>query len=527
LVTGQSSGNYDYDDIGNLIQDSQEGLSNIVWNVYGKIESVTHNTSSGKHDLEFRYNSKGERIMKIEKPRSTTSPYGPLDQSNWIYTLYERDAQGNVLATYNLTYTPQGGSLYTKNLTLLENDIYGSSRIGIYKRSTENISNNSILFTADITTTTGVFTNINTNPPNPIFNQKNIYSFTLNNNYGQKRYELVNHLGNVMNVVSDNKVGQVSSGAITYYKADPYRATDYYPFGQVMTDRNFANDEGTYRYGFNGMESDDEINGSPGTAYTALNWEYDPRLGRRWNIDPKYKSFLSPYAAFSNNPIINVDPFGDDDYYSRNGAYLGRVGEGDAVRIISKATYVTVRDNQGTTADFEAASHVAKFQDINQEDYLKNTHIGSKNAGREKGAFIVLDLTDAENPIIKYVPNHGKGTAHSLEVPVKTGTIDGDPVTYIKNPDGSYDPKIKVLGSVHGHIDDEKVGGVTETNNGEEGNDKKTAIDSQAPVYAVDAEHVHKVDQHGTVRNNKSLKTNVLKDALETHGNKPADPPKK
>ncbi|HKC68652.1 MAG TPA: RHS repeat-associated core domain-containing protein, partial [Bacteroidia bacterium] len=309
LVSGQllSPANYDYDDIGNLVQDNQEGLSNIVWNVYGKIESVTHNTSSGKHDLEFRYDSKGNRIMKIDKPRSSTTPYGPLNQSNWVYTIYERDAQGNVLATYELKYIAQGGSLYSKSLTLLEHDIYGGKRIGLYNRSTENISNNSLLFTGDLTT--GVFTNINTNPPDPIFSQKNIYSFGLTNNYGQKRYELVNHLDNVMNVVSDNKIGQVSGTTIAYYKADPYRATDYYAFGQPMADRNFANDEGTYRYGFNGKEQDDEVHGQAGGSYDFDARMYDPRLGRWLSIDPCFKRYSanSPYTYALNSPIILFD----------------------------------------------------------------------------------------------------------------------------------------------------------------------------------------------------------------------------
>ncbi len=66
---------------------------------------------------------------------------------------------------------------------------------------------------------------------------------------------------------------------------------------------------GSYRYGFNGQEKSDEIKGS-GNSYTAAFWEYDPRLGRRWNRDPIYKN--SPYEAFGGNPIIYADPMGLD-----------------------------------------------------------------------------------------------------------------------------------------------------------------------------------------------------------------------
>lgn len=62
----------------------------------------------------------------------------------------------------------------------------------------------------------------------------------------------------------------------------------------------------------NGQEKDDEIVGS-GNMYTAEYWEYDARLGRRWNRDPVDKPWMSPYHAFSNKPIMNVDPNGATD----------------------------------------------------------------------------------------------------------------------------------------------------------------------------------------------------------------------
>lgn len=46
--------------------------------------------------------------------------------------------------------------------------------------------------------------------------------------------------------------------------------------------------------------------------YTALSWEYDARLGRRWNVDPVVKPWESSYASFSNNPLMYVDPSGLD-----------------------------------------------------------------------------------------------------------------------------------------------------------------------------------------------------------------------
>ena len=68
----------------------------------------------------------------------------------------------------------------------------------------------------------------------------------------------------------------------------------------------------SYRYGMNGQENDDEITGNHGTHTSAEFWEYDTRLGRRWNTDPIVKYWESPYAAFAGNPIVYADPNGAD-----------------------------------------------------------------------------------------------------------------------------------------------------------------------------------------------------------------------
>ncbi len=44
--------------------------------------------------------------------------------------------------------------------------------------------------------------------------------------------------------------------------------------------------------------------------YTAEFWEYDAKIGRRWNLDPVIKVHESLYACFANNPITYVDPDG-------------------------------------------------------------------------------------------------------------------------------------------------------------------------------------------------------------------------
>lgn len=61
-----------------------------------------------------------------------------------------------------------------------------------------------------------------------------------------------------------------------------------------MPGRNYQSST-AYRYGMNGQEKDDEI--AQG-IYTAMYWEYDIRIGRRWNLDPKPFVGISYYSCF-------------------------------------------------------------------------------------------------------------------------------------------------------------------------------------------------------------------------------------
>jgi hypothetical protein len=81
-----------------------------------------------------------------------------------------------------------------------------------------------------------------------------------------------------------------------------------YAFGMAMPGRSYQSSSG-YRYGMNGQEKDNEIFEG---AFTAEFWEYDSRIGRRWNVDPVVKPWESSYACFSNNPIWFSDVNGDD-----------------------------------------------------------------------------------------------------------------------------------------------------------------------------------------------------------------------
>jgi len=256
IKKGQSTGNYQYDAIGNLTSDASEGISNIDWNVYGKIKSIT----KGSGTITYTYDAAGNRISK---------------KVNNKYTFYVRDATGNIMSIYE-----KGDTLKQKEINL-----YGSSRLGVYN--------------VDIDVQT-----CNTVSPE-------VVTFTR----GKKFFELTNHLGNVVVTVSDKKIGHdAGNGTIDYYTADVISAQDYYPFGSLMPGRKYSIANKHYRYGFNGKEKLDEIEGE-GNAYDFGARIQDPRLGGRFfSVDPHAASYphASPYSFVENNPISRIDPEGKD-----------------------------------------------------------------------------------------------------------------------------------------------------------------------------------------------------------------------
>jgi hypothetical protein len=132
-------------------------------------------------------------------------------------------------------------------------------------------------------------------------------------------------LGNVMATVSDRKIAhRNNSSMIDYYIADVISAQDYYPFGMIMPGRVLTSGNG-YRFSFNTQEKADEIAGA-GDHTTAMFWEYDTRLGRRWNLDPVYNASESRYSVNADNPIYYTDPFGD--FKTKFGAWLYKIGHG-------------------------------------------------------------------------------------------------------------------------------------------------------------------------------------------------------
>ncbi|MCH2229647.1 MAG: hypothetical protein MK105_04820 [Crocinitomicaceae bacterium] len=310
LNSGQTNNNYEYDNIGQLTSDNQEDIEEIIWTVTGKVKEIHFETGSNKNNLKFIYDALDQRIAKLE--------YLDDAKQNIKYTYYNYDAQGNVMSTDsriqefiginsgNLNYN----DVYSNN----EFMIYGASRLGVARKNNVLVSalisipapNN-----GDLEFETGF-----------IWSNLTVATYDKTQRIvGDKYYELSNHLGNVLEVISDRKIGYdlgvydgpfgnlLSSNLdaeFDVYTADVISYSDYYPYGMLLPGRHGQAESGDYRYGFQGQEMDDEIKGEG----NSVNYKYrmhDPRIGRFFAIDPLAPSYPhnSPYA-FSENVVINA-----------------------------------------------------------------------------------------------------------------------------------------------------------------------------------------------------------------------------
>lgn len=199
-IDNQTGGNYAYDQIGNLIKDEAGCIDSIRWTVYGKVWKIF---KCNGDSISFDYYPDGTRAMKEVW-------FDSLQRK--VQTYYIRDASGNELAMYKW--------VNDDTLTLDQHPIYGSSRLGLWNRNQLVLWYDSA--EDEIKTPEG-------DPDSITYVQS-----------GQRRYELTNHLGNVLATVSDRKLPVYQSNALDHYRAEVTTANDYYPFGMTQPEREFG-----------------------------------------------------------------------------------------------------------------------------------------------------------------------------------------------------------------------------------------------------------------------------------------------
>jgi RHS repeat-associated protein len=210
--------------------------------------------------VTFGYDASGNRVRKESTTGGVTTKQ-----------CYVRDAQGNILSVYKQvgTGTLKQGVDY----------LYGATRVA----------------------------ELIVNRDSAVAWNRHYYRIK-----GNRHYELTNHLGNVLSVVTDRRLAKepTASNAPTYYLPDVYMVENYYAFGQPLPKWNSKAadaplyDPTKYRYGFNGKEDDDEWS-KQDYGFRI----YDGRIGRFLSEDPLTSFYpeLTPYQFAGNMPIWAID----------------------------------------------------------------------------------------------------------------------------------------------------------------------------------------------------------------------------
>lgn len=194
---------------------------------------------------------------------------------------------------------------------------------------------------------------------------------------------------------------------------------DYYPFGMLMPGRQY--NASAYKFGFNGMERDDKVNGL-GVYNFTTNRVYNSLIGRWLSIDPKFNLLAqeTPYSFSNNSPLYLHDPDGDiglpyviaflafltapntsvaptfnvtdlkaiEDARNLNAKWLllGVMGTGFSTGMVSSSTLMKSTGNQfaiNTAANFYIQWQYKSYKDFGQliANSLENTDIADAFLG--------------------------------------------------------------------------------------------------------------------------------------------------
>jgi len=194
-----------------------------------------------------------------------------------------------------------------------------------------------------------------------------------------------------------------------------------------------------YRYGFNGMEKDDEIKGS-GNSYDFGARMYDSRIGRWFALDPlstRYP-YLSPYNFVANNPIIYVDPDGKE---------IKPVNK-DADKLVLNTANRFNKEGVGLDIGYKNGTYTTKsnFSDYGEfKSAIKKTGYSYTKAEMEEGFNFYLGLKDPKIIEVQVSITGVAGQDNTRGDVVKsTGSgVDATVGIFTENPE--YDDLNKVL----------------------------------------------------------------------------------
>jgi RHS repeat-associated protein len=246
-INNCNGNNFTYDAKGRLIADCENEIALIRWTSFNKVAEVIRTSGSIKPNLKFSYDG---LQMKIKK--EIIFPSNPGNNSTTYYVL---NSSFMLVASYVQV---------NSSFQLQEQSLYGISKFGAIDR-------------AEVGTGT----------------ELQIIA-------GSVRFQLNDHQGNIRAVVSGTK-NQAGDANI-------HLLSDYYSFGSLMPGRSYFSASSNIKYGYQGQEKLNEIDGEGNFLNFAFRIQ-DARLGRFLSIDPLERKYPgnSPYAFSENNVVASVE----------------------------------------------------------------------------------------------------------------------------------------------------------------------------------------------------------------------------
>jgi RHS repeat-associated protein len=137
-------------------------------------------------------------------------------------------------------------------------------------------------------------------------------------------------------------------------------------------------EERRYRFGFNGMERDDELKGA-GNSLDFGARIYDSRLGKWMSPDPWERSYpgFSTYSGFLNNPVFIIDPTG-------KGGKSSLVNINGQQTILVSSTLIVYTNNEDVRANIH---NIARQIESEIEGYF---NIGATSSWDNSGNYPIL-----------------------------------------------------------------------------------------------------------------------------------------
>ena len=178
-----------------------------------------------------------------------------------------------------------------------------------------------------------------------------------------------------------------------------------------------------YRYGFNGQEKSTELN----QAFTTAEfWEYDSRIGRRWNVEPviaKYPN-LSGYVVFANDPVNLQDPDGKDIIYVNGYRLFGTMNADDRNWKDPKKLKDTYWNSVNKDFNTEVSRYFNDGKSQETEHYVSGDHNITSSAhsriieGKKIGIQMVSsgEIKVSKTNNIMTIVMHSQGNAEGLGI---------------------------------------------------------------------------------------------------------------